>query len=165
MEVLMQYTELEKKLKKRVRIQRLIKAALSVIFFAITMIFYVLYENSKVVEDIGLELISYQEITYNTNYLFGIMVGLLGLIPSVWFLLMDFLIAKIVSVKVGHDVITFYRGAFGSTLYINGEQKDSKRYARYLESTLSDGTYVTVMVRGTRKGRFIFSNGHPPIEP
>ena len=93
------------------------------------------------------------------------MVGLLGLIPSVWFLLMDFLIAKIVSVKVGHDVITFYRGAFGSTLYINGEQKDSKRYARYLESTLSDGTYVTVMVRGTRKGRFIFSNGHPPIEP
>ena len=161
----MQYTELEKKLKKRVRIQRLVKAVLSVVFFAITMIFYVLYENSKVVEDIGLELISYQEITYNTNYLFGVMVGLLGLIPSAWFLLMDFLITKIVSVKVGHDVITFYRGAFGSTLYINGEQKDSKRYARYLEGILSDGTHVTVMVRGTRKGRFIFSNGHPPIEP
>lgn len=161
----MQYTELEKKLKKRVRIQRLVKAVLSVVFFAITMIFYVLYENSKVVEDIGLELISYQEITYNTNYLFGVMVGLLGLIPSAWFLLMDFLITKIVSVKVGHDVITFYRGAFGSILYINGEQKDSKRYARYLEGILSDGTHVTVMVRGTRKGRFIFSNGHPPIEP
>ena len=161
----MQYTELEKKLKKRVRIQRLVKAVLSVVFFAITMIFYVLYENSKVVEDIGLELISYQEITYNTNYLFGVMIGLLGLIPSAWFLLMDFLITKIVSVKVGHDVITFYRGAFGSILYINGEQKDSKRYARYLEGILSDGTHVTVMVRGTRKGRFIFSNGHPPIEP
>ena len=161
----MQYTELEKKLKKRVRIQRLVKAVLSVIFFVITMIFYMLYESSKVVEDIGLELISYQEITYNTDYLFGVMVGLLGLIPSAWFLLMDFLITKIVSVKVGHDVITFYRGAFGSTLDINGAQKDSKGYARYLEGILSDGTRVTVMVRGTRKGRFIFSNGHPPIEP
>ena len=50
----MQYTELENKLKKRVRIQRIVKAVLSVVFFAITMIFYVLYENSKVVEDIGL---------------------------------------------------------------------------------------------------------------
>ena len=156
---------MEKKLKKRVRIQRLVKAVLSVIFFVITMIFYMLYESSKVVEDIGLELISYQEITYNTDYLFGVMVGLLGLIPSAWFLLMDFLITKIVSVKVGHDVITLYRGAFGSTLYINGAQKDSKGYARYLEGILSDGTRVTVMVRGTRKGRFIFSNGHPPIEP
>ncbi len=161
----MQYTELEKKLKKRVRIQRLVKAVLSVIFFVITMIFYMLYESSKVVEDIGLELISYQEITYNTDYLFGVMVGLLGLIPSAWFLLMDFLITKIVSVKVGHDVITLYRGSFGSTLYINGAQKDSKGYTRYLEGILSDGTRVTVMVRGTRKGRFIFSNGHPPIEP
>ena len=161
----MQYTELENKLKKRVRIQRIVKAVLSVVFFAITMIFYMLYENSKVVEDIGLELIPYQEITYNTDYLFGVMIGLLGLIPSAWFLLMDFLITKIVSVKVGHDVITLYRGAFGSTLYINGAQKDSKGYARYLEGILSDGTRVTVMVRGTRKGRFIFSNGHPPIEP
>ena len=161
----MQYTELENKLKKRVRIQRIVKAVLSVVFFAITMIFYVLYENSKVVEDIGMELISYQSITYNTDYLFGVMVGLLGLIPSAWFLLMDFLITKIVSVKVGRDVIVFYQGALGSTLYINGEQKDSKGYGHYLEGILSDGTLVTVLVRGTRKGRFIFSNGHPPIEP
>ena len=161
----MRYTELEKELKKRVRIQRIVKAVLSVVFFVITMIFYALYENSKVIEDIGLELISYQEITYNNDYLFGIMAGLLGLIPSAWFLLIDFLITKIVSVKAGRDVITLYRGAFGSTLYINGEQKDSKGYARYLEGFLSDGTHVTVMVRGTRKGRFIFSNGHSPIEP
>ena len=161
----MEYTALENELKSRVRKQRIVNVIAVVIFLVIIIIFSVLYENSKVVEDVGMELILYQSVRYNKDYLLGVMVGLAGLIPSACFLLSDFLITKIVSFKVNCDVITFYKGTFYSTLYVNGEKKDCKRYARYLEGTLSDGTTVTAMVRGTRAGRFIFSNGHPPVAP
>ena len=159
----MKHMELENELKTRIRNRRIVEAVLSVVFLVIAVTFTALRDESKVVEEIGLGIVSYQSVTYNNDYLWGILVGVLGLIPSVLFLLADLLCSKVVTFKVNRDYITFYRGLVHTKLYVNGAEKGSIAYGYYFEAPLSDGTKVTVM-RGKWSAHCVFSNGHPPID-
>jgi hypothetical protein len=160
----MNYIELEEKLRKRIKKRRIIEAALIVAFLIIVIVFSVLYEQSKVVEEISFGPIKYQDITYNNDFTWGILVGALGFIPTVIYLICDFIFSKLVTFEVGNDYITFYRGIAHINLYVNGEYKDGlSLYGYYLEAALSDNTRVNVAL-GKWSAHFTFTNGHPPID-
>jgi len=159
----MKHLELEKRLKAHIRKRRIIEAALSAVFLIILIVFAVLYEQSKTVEEIAWGPITHQSVTYNKDFLWGIMVGVLGYIPFVIFLIADFIFPKIVTFEINDDYITFYRGLIHTNLYINGELNDSITFGYYLEATLSDRTKVNVAL-GKWSAHFTFTNGHPPID-
>lgn len=159
----MKHLELEKRLKAHIRKRRIIEAALSAVFLIILIVFAVLYEQSKTVEEIAWGPITNQSVTYNKDFLWGIMVGVLGYIPFVIFLIADFIFPKIVTFEINSDYITFYRGLIHTNLYINGELNDSITFGYYLEATLSDRTKVNVAL-GKWSAHFTFTNGHPPID-
>lgn len=160
----MKYIELENDLKMRVRKRRIVEGVLTFVFLITSIIFTVLYDNSKTVEIIGYPPFAYESVTYNRNYLWGIMVGYIGLICSGIFLISDIIFSKLETVEVGEDVITFYRGLLHTNIYVNGEYKDGISFiGYYLEAPLSDGTMVTVSI-GKQSVHLTFSNGHPPID-
>ena len=159
----MKHLELEKRLKAHIRKQRIIEAALSAVFLIILIVFAILYEQSKVIDEIGWGPIKHQSITYNRDFMWGIMVGVLGYIPSVIFLISDFIFSKLITFEINNDYVTFYRGLVHTNLYINGELNDSITFGYYLEATLSDRTKVNV-ARGKWSAHFTFTNGHPPID-
>ena len=90
----MNYIELEEKLRERIKKRRIIEAALSVAFLIIVIVFSVLYEQSKVVEEISFGPIKYQDITYNNDFTWGILVGALGFVPTVIYLICDFIFSS-----------------------------------------------------------------------
>jgi len=159
----MNYIELEKKLTAQIKKNRIIEIILSVLFLIILIVFWVLFEQSRVVEDIGWGPIKYQSVTYNHNFSWGILVGAVGFIPSIIVFIADLLFTKLVSFEISCDYITFYRGLIHTNLYINGELKDSIVYGYYMEATLSDRTNVNVAL-GKWSAHFTFSNGHQSID-
>ena len=159
----MKHIELEKKLNAHIRKRRIVEAVLGVVFLVIGITCNVLREESRVVEEIGEGIFTYQYVTYNNDFLWGIMVGIMGFIPSVLFLLVDLLCSKVVTFQINRDMLTFYRGLIHTKLYVNGEEKGGISSGYYFEATLSDGSKVTVM-RGKYTAHLVFSNGHPPID-
>ncbi len=159
----MKHIELEKELKAHIRKRRIIEAIMGVIFLTIGITFNVLLEESKVIEKVGEGIFTYQYVTYNDNYAVGIVVGVMGFIPSVLFLFADLLCSKVVTFQINRDILTFYRGFIHTKLYVNGEEKGGIASGYYFEAPLSDGTKVTVM-RGKYSAHLVFSNGHPPID-
>ena len=123
-----------------------------------------LYEQSRVVEEVGWGPIKYQNVSYNNDLTWGILVGALGFIPAIIFLIGDFVFGKLATFEVNGDFITFYRGLLHNNLYINGELKDSLTlFGYYLEAPLSDRTKVNVAL-GKWSAHMTFSNGHAPID-
>ena len=159
----MKHIELEKELNAHIRKRRIVEAVLGVVFLVIGITCNVLREESRVVEEIGEGIFTYQYVTYNNDFLWGIMVGIMGFIPSVLFLIADILCSKVISFRINRDVLTYYRGFVHTKLYVNGEEKGSIAYGYYFEAPLSDGTKVTVM-RGKWSAHLVFSNGHSPID-
>lgn len=74
----MKHIELEQELRVRIRRRRIIESVLSIVFLAIAITFAVLYEQSKVVEEIGWGPIRHQSVTYNYDFAWGILVGCIG---------------------------------------------------------------------------------------
>lgn len=160
----MMHTELENQLKKRIRIRRITEGILTVIFLVISVLFTVLYENSRTVEAVGRPPFVYESVTYNYNYIWGTLIGCLGLLWSVIFLVTDLIFTRLQTVEAGADHITFYRGMLRVNIFVNGEYKDGLPLAGYyLEAPLSDGTKVTVSL-GKWSAHLTFSNGHQPID-
>ena len=160
----MKHIALEAKLRKRIKKRRIIEAVLSVVFFVILIAFIILYEQSRVVEEVGWGPIKYQNVSYNYVFSWGILVGALGFVPAIISLVCDFVFGKLATFEVNGDFITFYRGFLHNNLYINGELKDSLTlFGYYLEAPLSDGTKVNVAL-GKWSAHMTFSNGHAPIE-
>lgn len=159
----MNHTQLEQQLNLRMRKRVFIEAALSAAFLGITILFAVLYAQSAVVSEVSIGPIKHQSVTYNYNFSYGILVGVLGLIPSLIFWAVDVLFSRLVTFGVGSDFVTFYRGILHTNLYVNGVQKDSASYRHYLEATLSDGSKVNVAL-GKWSAHITFSNGHPPMD-
>ena len=103
-------------------------------------------------------------VTYNYNFSWGILIGALGFIPSVIFLIGDFIFAKLATFEVNGESITFYRGLLHNNIYVNGELKDSLTlFGYYLEAPLLDGSKVNVAL-GKWSVHITFSNGHNPID-
>ena len=74
----MKHIELENGLKSRIRKLRIVETILSIVFLVIAVTFTALRDESKVVEEIGYGIFTYQSVTYNNDYLWGILVGVLG---------------------------------------------------------------------------------------
>lgn len=160
----MKHTALEQELNNRIHKRRWILAAVCGVFLVIALVFTLLYEQSRVVTEIGWGPFQYQHTEYNDNYLWGILVGVLGLTLPGSFLIGDCLYSKVRTVEVNGDYITLYRGAGHVNLYVNGEQKDSlSLFGYHLEASLSDRTNVYVAL-GKWSAHLTFSNGHPPID-
>ena len=160
----MKHIVLENELRSHIRKRRIMEAILCVVFFIIAVVFMVAYEQSKVIDEIGWGPIKYQSITYNHDWAWGILVGWLGFVPSIIFLIGDLVFSKLATMQVNGDYITFYRGLAHNNLYVNGEYKDGlSLFGYYLEASLSDGTKVNVAL-GKWSAHLTFSNGHPPID-
>ena len=159
----MNYIALENSLKTRMKKRRIIELFVCAVFFAILIAFAVLYEKSKVIEDIGLGPITHHSVRYNHNFVWGIMVGIWGLIPAVIVWISDCLFSKLVTIEINGDYITFYRGFAHTSLYINGVQKESITYGYYMEATLPDRSKVNVAL-GKWSAHLTFTNGHPPVD-
>lgn len=160
----MKHIELENELKTRIRKRRITEAILTLFFLVIIVVFYALYEQSAVVEEIGFGPVKHQTVTYNTDFLWGVFIGFFGLTPSVIFLIADLISSKFVTFEISGDYVTFYRGIFGTDLYVNGEYKDGLfLFGYYLETTLSDGTKINAAL-GKWSAHLTFSNGHPPMD-
>lgn len=160
----MKHVALEDSLKSRIRKRRIVEGALCVAFFVIAIAFFIARENSRVVEEIDYGFIKRQQVTYNDNLLFGVLIGFVGFIFSAIFLICDLLYSKTVSVEVSGNYVTFYRGLFHTNLYINGEYKDGLTlFGYYLEAPLPDGTKVTVSL-GKWSSHISFSNGYPSVD-
>lgn len=160
----MKHIALENQLKKRITKRRIIEAVLSIVFFIVLIVFVVLYEQSRVVEEIGWGPIKHQNVSYNYNFSWGILIGALGFIPSVIFLIGDFIFAKLATFEVNGESITFYRGLLHNNIYVNGELKDSLTlFGYYLEAPLLDGSKVNVAL-GKWSVHLTFSNGHPSVD-
>ncbi len=137
------------------------------IFIVIGIIFSVLYEQSKVVEEITSEgilagVFTYQSVTYNENLTWGIVLGFAGAVFPASFLLADCMSSKFETVEVFGAHITLYRGFLRNYLYENGECIASGT-DYYLEAALSDRTKVTVSF-GKWSAHMTFSNGRSPID-
>lgn len=159
----MNYIELENKLKKRIRNRRITEAVLCVVFLIIAVVFTALRDASRTVEVIGQPPFVYESVSYNNSYVSGMVIGYLGVMWCVIFLIMDLLFVKLETVEVGRDHITFYKGIFRPSLYVNGSNEGLSWGGYYLEIPLSDGTRATASL-GKWSVHLTFSNGHPTID-
>ena len=160
----MKHIELEEELRRRIRRRRIIKAVISLVFIIIAVAFTAAREQSRVVEEIDLGFITHQSVTYNSDFVWGILIGWLGLVYSVISLITDFVGSKVVTVEVNDDFITLYRGILHINLYVNGEYKDGLCvFGYHLEAPLSDGAKVNVAL-GKWSAHLTFSNGHKAID-
>ena len=159
----MKHITLENELKKRIRKRRIIIASVCALFFLIALIFMIAYNQSREIEEIGEGVISYRTVTYNHDFAWGILIGWLLFTPLIVILITDLIFSKSVTVKVGEDHITFYRGLAHTSLYVNGEYKIGTSGGYHMEAPLSDGSKVYVAL-GKWSAHLTFSNGHPPID-
>ncbi len=160
--------ELEQKLRRQIQKNRIIWAVVTLAGLIITIVFTILRENSRQVEIIGPPdfFLSYKKVTYNNNFAFGILSGvLIGMYGLA--LLAGSLFNRFETTSAGQDTITVYRGMLHSILYINGEERDRIApfsYKYFMEAPLSNGSTVTVALSRFYRFRITFSNGQKPEE-
>ncbi len=160
----MNHLTLEQELWQEVKKRRMINAAICMVSLAVVIGCWIAYESSKVIEQIGSGFLSYQHVTYNTNWLWGILIGVLPLIYTVIFLICDFLFTIIASIEVNGSFVTLYRGFSHVNLYVNGVCKDSLfLFGYHMEATLPDGTKVNAAL-GKWSAHLTFSNGYPAVD-
>ena len=159
----MKHIELENELNCHIRKRRIISCVIGAVFLVIAIVFSVAYVQSRTVNEIDLGPINYEIVTYNHDLAFGILIGWLGLLPCVALIILDRIRSKPITVNVGGDYITLYRGLLSVNLYVNGEYKDGLSFGYHLEAPLSDGSRVSVAL-GKWSAYMTFSNGHPSIK-
>lgn len=156
----MNHQILDNELRAKIKKIRLIETAVCAVSFVLTIFFWIMYDQSRVVEEV---IFGYQSVTYNTAWLWGIMPCVLILIFSFILLCCDLIFTKLDTVEVNGYYVTLYRG-YRTYLYVDGELKDTLGFVGYfLEATLPDRTKVTVSL-GKWSAHLTFSNGHPPID-
>ncbi len=116
--------ELEFKLQKHIRKNRLIWGGIFLIGILVAIVFAVLYEDSRQVEIIGVQgsFLSYEKVTYNTDLGFGVFAGMLIAMFGCS-LFAGAPCSRYESTRGGGDVVTVYRGMSHSILSINGVEK------------------------------------------
>jgi len=143
----MGYKELEKRLKKKIRLRRSVETAVLLIFSVIAIVFSSLREASKEITVIDSGFFSYESISYNENYSVGIIFGALAAAIALSILISDLLLLRCVSHDTGIYHITLYRGFSRNTVYVDGEEKGEHGFFSYspvVEAKLDNGTKITV---------------------
>ena len=104
----MKHVTLENSLQSRIKKRRITEIALCLVFLVIAIIFFIAYEQSRVVEEIDYGFIKRQQVTYNDNLLFGVLIGFVGFIFPIIFLICDLLYSKVVSIETDGQWVTLY---------------------------------------------------------
>lgn len=142
--------DFERDLTTRIRTRRLITGCLALTFFAMLILCVVLWETTKevIVHNYGYSIVpSWTEIKHNNAYFFPIALGLIGVIVSVSFLIVDFAMCGYRTIHKDFHCITIYRGMLRNRVYVDGEEKAQKRHfhaSNVIEAWLPNGVRVTV---------------------
>ena len=163
----MRHRELEEKLRKKLRLRRVILGISAIVLFIIGAVCSFLRESSREVIVHNYGFFIRDEIVYNNVYVPFIAIGFLGMLAAAVSLLIDFLSCRFETIEVNGYYITVYRGAVGHFVYVDGEERGRLIwYGHHIETTLPDGTVVTLSFgRNLMEWCHIsFSNGRPSID-
>ncbi len=154
------------KLKKKTVIRRVAYALCGAVFLVVGIVFSVLYAESREVENLGGFIVSYQTVTYNNNYIPGIVIGWTLFAAIAVSLACDFLFCGVLEGQSGNISVAVYRGLFGVQLYLNGKLADSiivPVLYTYLEGC-AGGVRVTASKEWFSSYHVTFSDGRTPVD-
>ncbi len=114
---------LEKELKKRLIIERVIECVIVVLFLTLGISCYALREASREVITHQIGSYTYETVSYNDDYIFGIALGLGGGIGLAAVPILDFILCGFKTVTHKEGYITIFRSMGRSSVYVNGEEK------------------------------------------
>lgn len=114
---------LEKELKKRLIIERAIFGVIALAFLAMGISCHALREASREVITHQIGSHTYETVSYNNDYVFGIALGLAGAIGSSAMLFVDFIVCHYKTIEVKDCYITVFRSMGKTAVYVNGEEK------------------------------------------
>lgn len=161
-----QMEALENELSKYLRKRRIISFVLTVVFLAVGCLFTAIREATKevVVHDYG--FFSHETVTYNENYVIGILIGFLSSVIPGSVLLTDLLYCGFQTTEANTDYITVYRGLLNSRVYINGKESGIGSFLHVIDTSLTDGTKISVTVFKSlyQLAHISFSDHNPPID-
>ena len=157
---------LEGKLRKKLIIRRVIIGLFIIIFAALGITCYTLREQSREVTVHGSGIFTYETVTYNDSYVFGVVIGVWGAVMAPVLLLLDLAFSRFATVEVNGNYITVYRGTLRCIVYVNGEENDNIFYERVVDLRLPDGVKATVsFYRGALLLAHIsFSDSNPSVD-
>ena len=161
--------QLESELSKYLRKRRILFASLFGVFFVIGIIFVSVREATKEVVVHGEGFFSYEIVTYQEQYVVGILLGFLIATVIGCFLFCDILYCRFRTTEVNAHYITVYRGMKKCSVFINGEEKDQfgvTSLTNVIDTNLPDETKISVAF--SRSAFMIahisFSDQNPPID-
>lgn len=118
--------DFERALSKKINIRRLIESCLALIFLALFILFLILRESTKevIVHEYGFPITpSWTEANYCNAYILPIVLGLIGLMMSVIFLIVDLTMCGYKTVRKDLYCITIYRGMWRNLVYVDGKEQ------------------------------------------
>ena len=114
---------LEKELKKRLIIERIIECAVVVLFLALGISCYALREANREVITHQIGSYTYETVSYNDNYVIGIALGMGGGIGLCAVPFFDFILCGFKTVTHEESYITIFRSFGRASVFVNGEEK------------------------------------------
>ena len=114
---------LEKELKKRLIIERAIFGVIALAFLAMGISCHALREASREVITHQIGSSTYETVSYNDDYIFGIALGFCGGISLAAVPFLDFILCGFKTVTHKGGYITVFRSMGRSSVYVNGEEK------------------------------------------
>lgn len=114
---------LEKELKKRLIIERVIFGVIALAFLAMGISCHALREASREVITHQIGSYTYETVSYNNDYVIGIALGIGGGIGMMGSLVIHFLMCHYETVKYKEYCITVLRAMGRSSVYVDGEEK------------------------------------------
>ena len=145
----MKWVMLEKRLKTRMLIQRIVMITLIIGLTACAIVGNILFTNSKevVVHGVPDTPFTWEEVKYNYDYLNPFIFGAFGAVLATLFFIFHLIYCKYRIVELGRDVIIVYRGLIIDRLYVNGEKAGTKSgfsLNPVITAELSDGIVIYV---------------------
>ena len=152
-------------LKKKRTVRRIIEGAAALLSLAVLIVFYVLKENSRVVEKIEVTpFLSYDRVQYLRDYSLGILIAGLIFALFVSAFLADLIAARIYYREIDGEDLIICNGLGPVRLLVNGEEKDAMFFKGYLETKLKTGVTVTVSPQFFLSYHLTFSDSRPAID-
>ncbi len=162
-------TCLERELSRRLRTRRIVTGILHIVFLILGVMFTVMREATKEVVVIGEGIFSYDYVTYNDNYVIGIVPCLLIATAAGCILFTDVIFSRYRTIEVNGHSITVYRGMHRCLVYVDGEETDCIgpfSMTHVVDGRLPEGTKFSVSFsRGALLLAHIsFSDDNLPID-
>lgn len=120
----MTQAEFEKELSCRQTKRRWLLGGLTLLFFAMFILFWILLEATKeVTVHGGTYFPAWESVRYNHTFIYLLIFGLCGVFFCGISLIMDFLICGYKTIQKDQQYITVYRGMLHNFVYVDGKEK------------------------------------------